>query len=56
VVRVESQRQKQRGLAFRLMFEDEARFGRMVEPHRAWTPPNLRPLVATRIERDYGYA
>jgi putative transposase len=39
-----------------LMFEDEARFGRMVEPRRAWTPPDLRPLVATRIEREYGYA
>jgi len=38
------------------MFEDEARFGRMIEPRRAWTPPDLRPLVATRIEREYGYA
>lgn len=38
------------------MFEDEARFGRMVEPRRAWRPPGLRPLVATRIEREYGYA
>ena len=38
------------------MFEDEARFGRMIEPQRAWTPPHLRPLVATRIEREYGYA
>jgi transposase len=38
------------------MFEDEARFGRMIEPRRAWTPPGLRPLVATRIEREYGYA
>jgi transposase len=39
-----------------LMFEDEARFGRMNEPRRAWTPPHLRPLGATRIEREYGYA
>ena len=38
------------------MFEDEARFGRMIEPQRAWAPPHLRPLVATRIEREYGYA
>ena len=38
------------------MFEDEARFGGMIEPRRAWTPPDLRPLVATRIEREYGYA
>jgi transposase len=38
------------------MFEDEARFGRMREPRRAWAPPGLRPLVATRIEREYSYA
>ena len=38
------------------MFEDEARFGCMVEPRRAWAPPGVRPLVAARIEREYGYA
>ncbi len=38
------------------MLEDEARFGRMVDPRRAWAPPGVRPLVATRIEREYGYA
>jgi transposase len=56
VVRTESRRQAQRGLALRLMFKDEARVGRMIEPRRAWTPPHLRPLVATRIEREYGSA
>jgi hypothetical protein len=56
VVRTESRRQAQRGLALRLIFEEEARFGRMIEPRRAWTPPHLRPLVATRVEREYGYA
>jgi hypothetical protein len=38
------------------MFEDEARFGRMREPRRAWVPPGVRPLVGTRIEREYRYA
>lgn len=38
------------------MFGDEARFGRMVEPRRAWAPPGVRPLVATQIVRKYGYA
>ncbi|MBV9248449.1 MAG: IS630 family transposase [Acetobacteraceae bacterium] len=38
------------------MFEDEARFGRMIEPRRAWAPPGVRPLVPRRIEREYGYA
>jgi transposase len=38
------------------MFEDEARFGRMREPRRAWVPPGVRPLVGSRIEREYSYA
>jgi transposase len=56
VVRAEAARQAERGVALRLMFEDEARFGRMVDPRRAWAPPGVRPLVTTRIEREYGYA
>jgi len=55
-VRNEAARQAKRGLALRLMFEDEARFGRMREPRRAWAPPGVRPLVGTRIEREYSYA
>jgi hypothetical protein len=42
--RAEFRRPAQRGWALRLMFEDEARFGRMIEPRRVWTPPGLRPL------------
>jgi transposase len=38
------------------MFQDEARFGRMREPRRAWVPPDVRPLVGNRIEREYSYA
>ena len=49
-------RQAQRGLRLRLWFEDEARFGRMTDPRRAWAPPGVRPLVPRRIEREYGYA
>jgi hypothetical protein len=56
LVRHEAARQAERGLALRLMFEDEARFGRMMDPRRAWAPPGVRPLVATRIEREYSYA
>ena len=37
------------------MFEDEARFGRMREPRQAWGPPDMRPLVGSRIEREYSY-
>jgi hypothetical protein len=38
------------------MFEDEARFGRMIEPRRAWAPPGVRPLVAARIEPRRAWA
>jgi hypothetical protein len=38
------------------MFAEQARFGGMIEPRRAGTPPPLRALVATRIEREYGSA
>jgi transposase len=55
-VRTEAARQAERGFRLRLMFEDEARFGRMREPRRAWVPPGVRPLVGSRIEREYSYA
>ena len=38
------------------MFQDEARFGRMQNPQRAWAPPGVRPLVSTEIVREYSYA
>ena len=55
-MRTEAARPAEHGMALRLMFEDEARFGRMREPRRAGAPPGLRPLLATRIEREYRYA
>ena len=38
------------------MFQDEARFGRISNPRRCWTPPNYRPHVAKQIVREYTYA
>jgi transposase len=55
-VRTEATRQAQRGLRLQLWFEDEARFGRMTDPRRAWALPGVRPLVPRRIERESGYA
>jgi DDE superfamily endonuclease len=43
-------------LKLRLLFEDEARFGRRMDPRHAWAPPGVRPLMPRRIEREYGYA
>jgi DDE superfamily endonuclease len=56
VVRVEAAKQAVAGHSLRLLLEDEARFGRMSDPRRAGAPPGVRPRVAARIVRQYGYA
>lgn len=44
------------GLPVRVMFEDEARFGRISDPRRCWAPPAVRPEVHTQVVREYEYA
>jgi len=39
----------------RLMFQDEARFGRMARIRRCWAPAPLRPVVANGYERQFTY-
>ena len=39
----------------RLMFQDEARFGRMVRPKRCWAPAPLRPVMSNGYEREFVY-
>jgi hypothetical protein len=39
----------------RLMFQDEARFGRMVRIRRCWAPMPERPVVANGYEREFVY-
>jgi hypothetical protein len=41
--------------AVRLMFQDEARFGRMVRPKRCWAPAPLRPVLCNGYEREFVY-
>ena len=41
--------------AVRLMFQDEARFGRMVRPKRCWAPEPLRPVIDNGYEREFVY-
>jgi hypothetical protein len=43
------------GLGVRLMFQDEARFGRMSLPYQAWAPAPLRPLVDLALVREFMY-
>ena len=38
------------------MFQDEARFGRMVRPKRCWAPVPLRPVMSNGYEREFVYA
>ena len=39
----------------RLVFQDEARFGRMVRLRRCWAPAPLRPTVSNGYERQFVY-
>ena len=44
------------GRSLRIMFEDEARFGRISDPRRCWAPYPVRPLVKTAIVQEFTYA
>lgn len=39
-----------------LMFQDEARFGRISDPRRCWAPKPLRPMCKAMCVREYTYA
>lgn len=43
------------GRHVRLMFQDEARFGRMVRIRRCWSPAPQRPVVDNGYEREFQY-
>lgn len=43
------------GRKVRLMFQDEARFGRMVRIRRSWAPRPQRPMVCNGYEREFLY-
>jgi transposase-like protein len=43
-------------LPLRVVFQDEARFGRLSDPRRCWAPAPLRPLVPLALVREYTYA
>jgi transposase len=43
------------GRRLRIMFADEARFGRMNRPRPCWAPIGIRPEVASQLIREYVY-
>jgi hypothetical protein len=44
-----------KGRAAHLMFQDEARFGRMIRIRRCWAPALMRPVVQNGYQREYTY-
>lgn len=44
-----------RGHCLRIMFADEARFGRINRPRPCWAPIGTRPEVASQLIREYIY-
>jgi hypothetical protein len=44
-----------RGRRLRIMFADEARFGRINCPRPCWAPTGLRPKVASQLIREFTY-
>jgi transposase len=43
------------GRPLRIMFADEARFGRMNRPRPCWAPGGVRPRVACQLVREFVY-
>jgi hypothetical protein len=44
-----------RGRHLRILFADEARFGRINRPRPCWAPIGIRPEVASQLIREYIY-
>lgn len=44
-----------RNLPVRLIFQDEARFGRMSDPRSCWAPAPKRPMVRLAMVREFRY-
>ena len=45
----------EKNLPVRLIFHDEARFGRMSDPRACWAPAPLRPVVDLALVREFRY-
>jgi hypothetical protein len=45
-----------KGQPIRLMFQDEARFGRINDVRRCWAPQPMRPLCKAMLTHEYTYA
>jgi len=53
---INESRETVQGHSLRIMFEDEARFGRINDPRRCWAPYPIRPLVKAAVVQEFTYA
>ena len=44
------------GGPIRVMFQDEARFGRISDTRRCWCPKPIRPICKAMVTQEYTYA
>jgi hypothetical protein len=47
---------EEQNLSLRVMFQDEARFGRINDPKRCWCRAGFRAEVGQQMVREYVYA
>ena len=45
----------EKNVPVRLVFQDEARFGRMSDPRACWAPAPKRPMVGLALVREFRY-
>ncbi len=55
-VYAQAERAELSGRMLRVFFQDEARFGRISDPRRCWSPKDVRPTVEAQHIREYLYA
>ena len=48
-------KKNKKSLPVRLMFQDEARFGRLSDPRVCWAPTPHRPMVGLALIREFRY-
>ena len=53
---IKEKKEKNPNRTVRLMFQDEAGFGRINKPKRCWAPRGIRPCVPCHHIREYRYA
>ncbi len=52
----ETRKEWAHGQTIKLMFQDEARFGRISDVRRCWAPKPIRPLCQAMLTHEYMYA